>query len=225
MSRYVTVGVDDEGEVYGLEIDEKGDWIRNSLGLSTSCVVIRPVDKNTLEELREDPESFRDTWKLAVEADRTDKGLDDFFEDLKSEECVGDEDWPGKDDSWVYELLEDEGNPTVRAWNELREKEIGKLPDDDDGEDDDDSPWFDDDGQPMSFRKHVESVLEGTHGSEETPPQNFDTTPIAAWESSGWWSPKHPFAIELADRKLLDEYYDHLRKTSKDWVDRKRSSK
>ena len=66
MSRYITLGADESGEVYGLEVNDDGTWRRNSLGLSTNCVVIRPVTKENYEYMTEDPESVEDLWKAAV---------------------------------------------------------------------------------------------------------------------------------------------------------------
>lgn len=213
MSRYVTLGIDKIGQVYGLELNDDGSWRRNPLGYDTSCVVVRPVSERMFDELTTDADTIRDLWKESINADRTDKGLDEFFEEAMSE--CGEDGWPCKDESFVYELLDDEYNPAIKAWNELRDREIEKLPDDYDEE----CPWFDDDGQPMSFRKRVESILEGTHGEDGLP--MCDDVPVKTWESAGWWSPDVPFAVELADRGLLDEYYDHLRKTKKNRDDRK----
>lgn len=111
MSIYVTLGADRRGEVYGLEMNDDGTWRRNSLGLSTSCVVIRPVTKADYEYLTEDPQSVKEQWQQAVEADLTEKGLADWFEEIDVEELM--------DMSGVYELLDDDNdNPTVREWTE-----------------------------------------------------------------------------------------------------------
>lgn len=107
MSRYITLGADKDGEVYGLEVDD-GTWRRNPLGYSTSCVVIRPVTKENYEYFTEDPQSAKEQWQQAVQADQTEKGLDDWFKDIDAEENM--------DKSFVHELLEDDDNPTVASW-------------------------------------------------------------------------------------------------------------
>ena len=108
MSIYVTLGADRRGEVYGLEMNDDGTWWRNPLGLSTSCVVIRPVTKKDYEYLTENPQSVKELWQQAVAAGETEQGLDDWFKDIGIEELM--------DVSGVYELLFDNDNPTVNAW-------------------------------------------------------------------------------------------------------------
>lgn len=105
MERYITLGADESGEVYGLELGEDGRWKRNSLGLSTSCAVIRPVSKETYEYMTEDPQSVKEWWQAAVQDDRTELGLDDWFGQLDKDEL--------RDTSFTFELLDDADNPTV----------------------------------------------------------------------------------------------------------------
>lgn len=81
MRKYMTLGVDKDGQVYGIEIDDKGTFAWNSLGYTTSCVVIRPVSKETLDYLRKDEESVLEIWQMAVHDDRTRLGLKEFFKE------------------------------------------------------------------------------------------------------------------------------------------------
>lgn len=106
MERYITLGADENGEVYGLELNEDGSWRRNSLGLSTSCAVIRPVSKENYEFVTEDPESAKEIWQSCVAADRTELGLKKWFEEYTAYDVPFDV-------SFVDELLDDESNPTV----------------------------------------------------------------------------------------------------------------
>lgn len=190
MSWYITLGVDENSEVFGLEINpadnERGwDWRVNPAGYSTSCVVIRPVTKDILVYNRDDAESLRDVWKAAVSSDNTDLGLDEYFEEALSESASvlhDDEGWPCKDESFCEELLIDETNPTIEKWSK-----------DKDGCD--------------TFREFVEKKI-----YEEIPGHE-----IATWESAGWYPPTKPLVIELAPRWLLDEYYEHLAKTDNDF--------
>lgn len=206
MTRYITLGADENGEVYGLELGKNGKWKRNPLGYSTSCVVIRPVTKANYEYMTEDPESVEDLWKAAVAAGRTQKGLDDWFEEIDAEELM--------DKSFVYELLEDEDNPTVSKHN----LSVRKRTDEDDGTDESDDivssdGIWDEDGQPMSFRRRVELALVE---SDEVPDIESEDD-MYEWEASGWFQPKRPFVVEFAPKELLEEYYAHLRKTVKEF--------
>ena len=102
MERYITLGADKNGEVYGLRVNDDG----------TSCTVIRPVTKENYEYLTEDPQSVKEQWQQAVQDGQTEKWLDDWFEDIDPEELM--------DKSSVYELLEDPDNPSVKAWQGIR---------------------------------------------------------------------------------------------------------
>ena len=186
--RYITLGIDKRGEVYGLCLKDgsEDDFVKNSLGYSTSCAVIRPVDRRTLDYCREDTESIKDTWKLAVEHDRTELGLDDYFEDALSECCSvfgnDEEAYPGKDESFCDDLLLDDDNPTVKTY------------------------WMTDSG----LRAYVEKCI------RESPfidTGNVDKHDIATWESAGWYPPKEPFVVELAPHEFLEKYYKHLEET------------
>lgn len=190
MRRYVTMGIDEEGQVYGLELAEGGgDGFRvNPLGLSTSCVVIRPVSSDTMAYYQGDRESVREWWQVAVSDGQTELGLEDFFKEKMGDDGRDgvwyDESWPGKDESWCHELLEDPENPTLKAG--------GFKGDDFNGGD---------------FRKHVEKLI---LDSEDI---DLDRDGLVTWEASGCWPPEKPFLIELAPREYLDAYYAHLVKT------------
>lgn len=186
MGGYITLGADEHGEVYGLELKNDGTWRGNPLGYSTSCVVIRPMKKEVYEYITEDPESAKELWKQCVEADRTEKGLDEWFDDYKDSDDLFDK-------SFVSELLDSEYNPTVSQWEENR--------------------IADGDHEFESFREYVEDAL---INSEKVKSVNCQDD-VHEWESSGLFPPKRPFVVEFAPRKILDEYYAHLRKTYKDF--------
>ena len=131
MHRYITIGADEHGEVYGLEVDEAGKWKRNPLGLSTSCDVIRPMTKENYEYMTEDPQSAKEWWKEAVQVDNTELGLADWFEELDKDDLL--------DTSFVFGLLDDNDNPTVARWHDDR--------------------VADGDHEFTSFRQHVEAEL------------------------------------------------------------------
>lgn len=111
--RYITLGADKHGQVYGLELNDDGTWRRNPLGYATSCVVIRPIKKEVYEYITEDPESAKELWKQCVAADRTEKGLEEWFDDYKDSDDLFDK-------SFVTELLDGEDNPTVSQWEDGR---------------------------------------------------------------------------------------------------------
>ena len=179
MARYVTLGADESGEVYGLELGEDGKWKRNSLGLSTSCAVIRPVSKETYEYVTKDPESARDIWQACVAAGNTELGLKEWFNGY----VAGDDLF---DTSFVFELLDDEHNPTVAPFGRS---------DANDG--------------TSGFRKHVaEAIVQSSDCI-----QQYVGDDICKWECSGWFSPERPFVVEFAPKELLEEYYEHLRQT------------
>lgn len=200
MERYITLGADENGEVFGLELNEDGSWHRNSLGLSTSCAVIRPMSKENYEYATEDPESAKDIWQSCVAADKTELGLEEWFKEYTSYDSPF-------DISFVFELLDDESNPTVHRHGLSVRKRIDEA---DDLEVLDDV--CDEDGRPISFRKHVEKML------LESPDVNIsDKDDVYEWECSGWFPPKKPFAVEFAPKELLEEYYAHLRETYKEF--------
>lgn len=182
MKRYITLGADKNGEVYGLEVNDDGTLRRNPLGYSTSCAVIRPVTKANYEYMTEDPESVEDLWKAAVAAGDTQKGLDDWFEEIDAEELI--------DKSFVHELLEDGDNPTVKAWGSAQPVE-----------------------SEVDFRDHVSDALINSARVEGVESEDD----VYEWESSGWFSPREPFAVEFAPKAVLDEYYAHLRETCKEF--------
>lgn len=189
METLITLGVDKGGLVYGLNIkaadNERGwDWERNPAGYSTSCDVIRPVPEDILEYMRKNPYSVRERWKESVAEDKTNLGLEDFFNrclEESSERVWCHEGWPRKDESFCYELLEDPVNPTLKAG--------GFHGDDENGGD---------------FRKHVEKLIVGSDAID------LKREDIATWECAGCFPPDEPFVIELAPRWILDEYYAHL---------------
>jgi len=106
MKRYITLGADENGQVYGLELGEDGGWRHNSLGYCMSCDVIRPVSKERYEYMTEDPESAKELWQSCVAADRTELGLEEWFNEYISNDNPFDV-------SSVSELLDYGGNPTV----------------------------------------------------------------------------------------------------------------
>ena len=181
MKRYITLGADERGEVYGLELNEDGKWRRNPLGFPTSCDVIRPVPREIYEYMTEDPESAKEYWQQCVAADETEEGLKEWFDDY-----VSNGDGPF-DVSFVFGLLDDENNPTVAPFGQS---------DANDG--------------TSRFREHVKNAL------LESPDVAVSyEDDIVEWECSGMFPPKRPFAVEFAPRELLDEYYAHLRETSR----------
>lgn len=207
MKRYITLGADENGEVYGLELGEDGKWERNSLGLSTSCAVVRPVSREDYEYVTEDPESAKELWQSCVAADRTELGLEEWFKEYVSGDGPFDE-------SFVFELLDDDNNPTVSKHNLSIKKRM-----DEDGETDEsdeivssDGIW-DENGQPMSFRRRVELALVESDDVASVD----DVDDVCHWEASGWFSPKRPFVVEFAPKELLEEYYAHLRETCKEF--------
>lgn len=206
MKRYITLGADEHGNVYGLELNDDGTWRRNPLGYSTCCAVIRPVSKANYEYMTEDPESVEDLWKDAVAAGKTQKGLDDWFKEIDAEEFM--------DKPFVYELLEDDDNPTVSKHNisiRKRMEEDGET----DGSDcivSSDGIW-DEDGQPMSFRRRVELAFVESNAVTSVN----DVDDVYDWEACGWFPPAEPFVIEFAPKAVLEEYYAHLRETCKEF--------
>ena len=103
MGRYITLGADEYGQVYGLKLSYDGTWERNRLGYATSCVVIRPMKTESEKEL----------WQQCVATDKTEKGLYEWFNYYKDSDDLFDK-------SFVSELLNDEDNPTVSHWEEDR---------------------------------------------------------------------------------------------------------
>lgn len=182
MERYITLGADENGEVYGLELNEDGSWRRNPLGYSTSCAVVRPMSKENYEYVTEDPESAKDLWQACVADGRTELGLEDWFK-----EYVSDDD--PFDASFVFELLDDESNPTVAPFGRS---------DANDGS--------------SGFREHLKKALLESPDTSITCEDD-----VYGWESSGWFPPRKPFAVEFAPKELLEEYYAHLRKTDKEF--------
>lgn len=182
MDRYITLGADENGQVYGLELGEDGRWERNPLGLSTSCAVVRPLSKENYEYATGDPESAREIWQACVAGGKTELGLKEWFEEYVSYDSPFDE-------SFVFELLDDEGNPTVAPFGRT---------DANDGS--------------SGFREHLKKAL------LESPEVGVtDEDDVYSWESAGWFAPRKPFVVEFAPRKLLKEYYAHLRETCKEF--------
>lgn len=186
MSRYVTLGADKFGEVYGLELGQDGKPRWNPLGGATSCVVIRPMTKEIYEYVTEDPESAKELWQQCVAADQTEKGLEDWFEEYRNSDDLFDR-------SFVDELLDGFGNPTVSGWEETRVAGGGR--------------GF------ASFREYVEDALINSDDVEDVTCEDD----VREWESSGIFPPRRPFVVEFAPKALLEEYYAHLRKTSKEF--------
>lgn len=185
MHRYITIGADENGEVYGLEVDEAGKWKRNPLGLSTSCDVIRPMTKENYEYMTEDPQSAKEWWKEAVQVDNTELGLTDWFEEIDKDDLL--------DTSFVFELLDDNDNPTVAGWHDDR--------------------VADGDHEFKSFRQYVEAEL--VKSPKVASVESEDD--VYEWEASGLFPPRRPFVVEFAPKELLEEYYAHLRETYKEF--------
>ena len=182
MSRYITLGADENGQVYGLELNEDGSWRHNSLGFSTSCEVIRPVSKANYEYMTEDPESAKELWQGCVAAGHTELGLEEWFKEYVMSDGPFDL-------SGVFGLLDDESNPTVAPFGRS---------DANDGS--------------SGFREHLKKVLvESPDTSVSCEDDVYD------WECSGWFPPRKPFVVEFAPKDLLEEYYGHLLKTSKEF--------
>lgn len=180
--RHITLGADEYGQVYGIKLGENGSWLHNSLGLSTSCDVIRPMSKETYKYVTEDPESAKELWQACVAADHTELGLKEWFKEYTSYDTP-------LDVSYVFDLLDDESNPTVAPFGRS---------DANDGS--------------SGFREHLKKTL------LESPDVNIsDEDDIYEWESSGWFPPMKPFVVEFAPKDLLEEYYAHLRKTYKEF--------
>ena len=75
--------------------------------------VIRPVSTEQLEYLRDSCErmdDYKDLWKQAVQADRTEVGFENWFESVWNEEYDEDdeEDFPGKDSSDTQYLSDED---------------------------------------------------------------------------------------------------------------------
>ena len=182
MKRYITLGADENGEVYGLELGEDGRWERNSLGLSTSCAVVRPVSRKSYEYVTEDPESAKELWQSCVADDRTELGLEEWFKEYVSNDDPFDA-------SFVFELLDDESNPTVAPFGRS-----------------------DANSGSSGFRERLKKAL------LESPDVGVtDEDDVYEWECSGWFPPRRPFVVEFAPKELLREYYAHLRETSKEF--------
>ena len=185
MDRYITLGADEDGQVYGLALGEDGRWRRNPLGLSTSCAVIRPVTKRNYEYMTEDPQSVKEWWQAAVQDGKTELGLADWFEGLDMDDLL--------DTSCVFELLDDNDNPTVAGWQGDR--------------------MADGDREFESFRQYAEAEL--VRSPDAAAIKSEDD--VWEWEASGFFPPKKPFVVEFAPKELLEEYYAHLRKTCKEF--------
>lgn len=108
MRKYITLGADEDGRVYGLELNDDGTWRRNPLDIATSCSIIRPMSKEYFERLTKDPQSAKETWKAYVAADQTELGLQAWFDTIDEDDLV--------DRSFVFGLLDDEDNPTVNKF-------------------------------------------------------------------------------------------------------------
>ena len=181
-NRYITLGADENGQVYGLQLDGRGSWRHNSLGLSTSCGVIQPRSEETYKYMTEDPESAKEIWQSCVAVDNTELGLEEWFKEYTSYDNP-------LDVSFVFELLDDDSNPTVAPFGRS---------DANDGS--------------SGFREHLKKTL------LKSPDVNIsDEDDIYEWECLGWFPPTKPFAVEFAPKDLLEEYYAHLRKTYKEF--------
>ena len=103
-THHVTLGMDSQGQVYGIVVDGNGNLIPGR----TACEVIRPVTESTLKYCREDEESVIDSWKMAVNMNLTQNGLSEYFKEALAENS--DPEWyPGKDESFVDNLIASNG--------------------------------------------------------------------------------------------------------------------
>lgn len=102
---YITLGMDKGGQIYGIPVDENGNFNHDA---PPSCVVIRPVSQKSMDYYRNDEESMLEDWKAQVQADQTRLGLKEFFEEALNEN-YDPEWWPGKDESFVDNLIASNG--------------------------------------------------------------------------------------------------------------------
>ena len=93
------------------------------------------------------------------------------------------------DTSFVYDLLDNESNPTVAPFGRS---------DANDGS--------------SGFREHLKKAL--LESPDTTVVVEDD---VYNWECSGWFPPRKPFVVEFAPKELLEEYYAHLRETCKEF--------
>lgn len=94
--------------------------------MASSFDLIRPVSVESLEYLRdryEREDEYKDFWKQAVAADRTEESFSDWFDSVWDEEYdeSDEEDFPGKDNSVVDLISEEE---RAEADNFLKTKGI-----------------------------------------------------------------------------------------------------
>ncbi len=94
--------------------------------MASSFDVIRPVSVESLEYLRDRykrEDEYKDFWKQAVAADRTEESFSDWFDSVWDEEYdeSDEEDFPGKDNSDVDLISEEE---RAEADNFLKTKGI-----------------------------------------------------------------------------------------------------
>ena len=101
---FQTIGIDRQGQVYALALD----------GDRSGCAVVRPVEYEVLRYFLENPDSVKEAWKQDVAVDATEYGLLEYFEKYIDRFIPADAgDYPGKDKTFVPEVLEDKVNPTV----------------------------------------------------------------------------------------------------------------
>ena len=97
--------------------------------MTDSFDVIRPVTKEQLSYLRdkwERADDYKYFWKEAVASDATEQSFEDWFDAVWDEEFdeTDEEDFAGKDDSFIYYLDEDE-RKAADAYMESQGVEIG----------------------------------------------------------------------------------------------------
>lgn len=87
----------------------------------------------------------------------------------------------------MYDLLEDDSNPSVAAYNSTSAAE------------------------KATYRESVEWLI------QNCDKVGLEPDAMATWEAAGCFPPEEPFAIPLAPTELLEQYYQHLEKTCKNF--------
>lgn len=119
--KHIPVGISNQ-EIFIAQIkDGKFDYFSG---------VLRPVSTEQLEYMRDMDErrdEYKEFWKEAVRADMTEDSLDDWMEQVWSEDFDEDdpEDYPGKDDSDMQYLSEEDRRAADEYLEENEDFEVG----------------------------------------------------------------------------------------------------